>query len=84
LNSTKIVDEIRKEIECCCSWTRYEAIILLLNQLEEELREEKVVEWIRKKEYKKSKKVNKALKIIFILSSILFLVSAFGVLWINL
>ena len=33
----ELIDQIRREVECCCSWTRYEAIILLLNQMEEEL-----------------------------------------------
>ncbi len=49
----KIVDEIRKEIECCCSWTRYEAITLLLNQLEEELGKENMWDHFCKRERSK-------------------------------
>jgi hypothetical protein len=36
----ELIDQIRTEISCCCSWTRYEAIMGLLDQMEEELKKE--------------------------------------------
>ena len=37
----ELIDQIRSEISCCCSWTRYETIIGLLDQMEEKLIKEK-------------------------------------------
>jgi len=37
----ELIDQIRKEIECCCSWTRYETIMGLLLQMEIQLDREK-------------------------------------------
>ena len=33
----ELIDQIRTEVSCCCSWTRYEAIMGLLDQMEEKL-----------------------------------------------
>ena len=34
----KLVDAIRDEVSCCCSWTRYEAVNKLLDEMETEMK----------------------------------------------
>ena len=47
----KLVDEIRKEVSCCCSWSRYEAVNELLDEMENEMKVEVDIEaedWVPK------------------------------------
>lgn len=37
---SKLIDEIRKEVSCCCSWSRYEAVNALLDEMENEMKVE--------------------------------------------